>query len=188
MAKAPAKQETPAAAVAPKKNKKWLIIIIAVVFLVLVLAGGVAFLLLKKSHGGGENPAGESAGKSSKSEAQPVFVRLEAFTVGLQPDPEKQGQYLQTVPELKVRDITVDEKLKGYMPEIRYKIILLLQSKKPSDLSTPQGVEKLSFELRNQINQILSGGVKPVAAGEAAANAGPNDPVQAVVFSSFIIQ
>jgi len=183
MAKAPAKQEAPAATAAPKSSKKWLIIILAVVLLLVVLGGGAAFLLLKKSHSNGDSAHAESAAK--KSEEQPVFVRLETFTVGLQPDTEKQGQYLQVVPELKVGDKLVEEKIKGYLPEIRYKTILLLSSKKPSELSTPQGVEKLSYELRNNINQILGG--KPPA-GAPAATAGANEPVQAVVFTSFIIQ
>ena len=186
MAKAPAKQEAPAATAAPKSSKKWLIIGLAVFVLLLVLGGGVAFLLLKKSHGDGDEKHSESSSKSSKPEAIPMFVKMESFTVKLQPDAEKQEQYLQAVPELRVSDITVNEKVKVYMPEIRYKTLLLLSSKKPSELSTPQGVEKLSYELRNQINQILSG--KPADAAAAVATAGPNDQVQAVVFTSFIIQ
>lgn len=185
MAKAPPRQETPAVAAAPKKSKKWLIIILAILIVLLVLGGGVALLLLKKGHGD-DGQASESSGKSSKSEALPKFVKLESFTVKLQPDAEKQEQYLQAVPELRVSDITVDEKVKVYMPEIRYKTLLLLSSKKPSELSTPQGVEKLSYELRNQINQILSG--KPAGEAAASASAGPTDQVLAVVFTSFIIQ
>ncbi len=187
MAKAPAKQEAPAAAAAaPKSSKKWLIIGLAVLVLLLVLGGGVALLLLKKGHGDADEKRTESAGKNSKAEALPMFMKLESFTVKLQPDAEKQEQYLQAVPELRVSDITVNEKVKVYMPEIRYKTLLLLSSKKPSELSTPQGVEKLSYELRNQINQTLSGSAKP--AGDATASAAPNDQVQAVVFTSFIIQ
>ena len=116
-----------------------------------------------------------------------MFVRLEPFTVKLQPDPEKQQeQYLQLVPELRVLDAPVAEKIKVYMPEIRHKMLLLLSSKKPVELSTPPGVEKLSIELRIQVNLIVDGEQKsaPPADGKPRAE----DSVQSVLFTSFIIQ
>jgi flagellar FliL protein len=73
------------------------------------------------------------------------------------------------------------------MPEIRYKTLLLLSSKRPSEISTPQGVEQLSVELRATINQILDGSnTKPVSQAKAIAD--PNDSTQAVLFTAFIIQ
>ena len=189
MAKAPAKQEAPAAAAAPKKGKKKKLLIILVgLLLVLVLGGGATLFVLKKRQAREEGLTKDSSARNTKPEAPPVFVRMESFTVKLQPDSEKQEQYLQAVPELRVLDASVGDKIKLYMPEIRFKTLLLLSSKKPSELSTPQGVEKLSYELRNQINQILSGGVRPAGAGEPSANAGPGELVQAVLFTSFIIQ
>ena len=187
MAKAPAKQEEPVAHA--KSSKKFLIIIIAVVLLVVVLGGGAAFILLKKKgdseEGDGEH-AKKPAEKSAKHEVLPVFVRLEPFTVKMQADADKPEQYLQLVPELKVLDVTVSEKIKVYMPEIRHKMLLLLSSKKPSELSTPQGVDKLSVDLRNQVNLIVDGEQKaaPPADGKPRAE----DSVQSVLFTSFIIQ
>jgi len=185
MAKAPAKQEEPVASA--KSSKKLLIIIIAVVLLLVILGGAAAVLLLKKKASeDGEGDSKKPAGKSAKHDAAPVFVRLEPFTVKLQADAEKQEQYLQLVPELKVLDAPVGEKIKVYMPEIRHKMLLLLSSRKPSELSTPQGVDKLSTDLRNQVNLIVDGEQKtaPPADGKPRAE----DSVQAVLFTSFIIQ
>lgn len=187
MAKAPAKQEEPAPKA--KSSKKFLIIIVAVVLLVVILGGAAAVLLLKKKGGEdeAEGDAHKPAAKSAKHEVVPVFVRLEPFTVKLQPDPEKQQeQYLQLVPELRVLDAPVAEKIKVYMPEIRHKMLLLLSSKKPVELSTPPGVEKLSIELRIQVNLIVDGEQKsaPPADGKPRAE----DSVQSVLFTSFIIQ
>lgn len=188
MAKAPAKQEEPAPKA--KSSKKFLIIIIAAVLLVVLLGGGVAAFLLMKKKGDAEDGDAEpkkNAAKSAKHQAAPVFVRLEPFTVKLQPDPEKQQeQYLQLVPELRVLDAPVADKIKLYMPEIRHKMLLMLSSKKAAELATPQGVDKLSTDLRNQVNLIVDGEQKtaPPADGKPRAE----DSVQSVLFTSFIIQ
>lgn len=178
-----------------KKRGKLLIIIGAVVLLLVLAGGGAAYFLLKKSsHGSDEEGADEavaeerSTKKSKKENDQPpVFVKLDPFTVKLQP--EGNDAYLQAIPELRVLDIAIGEKVKQYMPEIRHKVLLLLSGKKPSELSTPQGVQTLSNEMRDQINEII-GDTKRKKSAEAAASdrANPNDPVQAVLFTSFIIQ
>ncbi len=187
MAKAPAKQEEPAPKA--KSSKKFLIIILAVVLLVVILGGAAAVLLLKKKgdQDEGEGEVKKHAAKTAKHDVAPVFVRLEPFTVKLQPDPEKQQeQYLQLVPELRVLDAPVADKIKLYMPEIRHKMLLMLSSKKAVELSTPQGVDKLSIDLRNQVNVIVDGEQKtaPPADGKPRSE----DSVQSVLFTSFIIQ
>ena len=78
------------------------------------------------------------------------------------------------------------------MPEIRNNILLLLSGRKPSDLSTPQGMEKLSMDIRNVTNKILDDGAKkPSDKGKERADKGavdPDDAVRAVLFSTFIVQ
>lgn len=180
MAKAPDKQETPPAEAAPKKKKLLLIIIVGLV-LVLAVGGGAAFFLLKKNKSADADPNAEF---EVKHEVPPTFVKLDPFTVKLQPEEGKPEQYMQTTPELKVLDIRVAEKAKVYMPEIRHNVLLLLSGRRPSELSTPQGMEKLSQDLRNEINRILGGEAK----ASPTAKAGAEDPVQAVMFSTFIIQ
>ena len=184
MAKAPAKQEEPVVHKAPRK--KWLLIIVLVLVVVLALGGGgVWWLRMRQSNAAIDGNAAKGVAASSRNDAVPVFVRLEPFTVKLQSDPERSEQYLQMVPELRVLDASIGEKVKLYMPEIRNRILLLLSSKKPSDLSTPQGMETLSIELRNQINQIIDGSQGAPYTGAAPR---PDDPVQSVLYTSFIIQ
>lgn len=189
----------------PKKKKLLLFIIIGV--LVVVLGGGTAaFLLMKKSNThadeeDGDEPPAKTAKKAKKDgpEVLPVFVKLDPFTVKLQP--EQQESYLQATPELRVIDPKIADKVKAYTPEIRHKVLLLMSGKKPSEISTPLGVQKLANEVRDAINLTIDGpktrskGKKgkakeveePAPAG-AADEADPDDSIQAVLFTTFIIQ
>ena len=187
----------PAEAAPPKKKGK-LFLIIGIVVLVLALAGAAAFLLMKKSHTDDEEDGEEAVethkpGKKEKSEKQgpPVFVKLEAFTVRLQN--EGADSYLQAVPELRVLDAQVAEEVKVYNPEIRHKALLVIASKQPADVNNPAGVQKLANELRVTINSILNpppkNKKKKAEEGEEISDtAEPGDPVQAVLFTSFIVQ
>lgn len=198
MAKAPAKQEQSAEEAAPPKPKNKLILIIVIALVVvLALGGGGAYLFLKKKPAAGDDE--EAATAHAKPEAKPTFVKLEAFTVKLLPDEGKQEQqFMQTVPEFKVLNPHVAENVKNYMPEIRHNILLLLSSRRPSDLATPQGMEKLSIDIRKVVNQILDGTpkaskhekepAKDDKEGAKEDKPGPEDSVQAVLFSTFIIQ
>lgn len=191
------KAETAEAEQPPKKSKKLLIIIIAVLVLVIV-GGAAAFFMMKGKPAadeegdeeGDEVPAKVEKKKAKKDDdAPPVFVKLEAFTVKLQT--EQQEAYLQAVPELRVLDAHIGDKVKQYTPEIRHKLLLILSGKRASEISTPQGVQLLANEMRVTINHIIEPpaprrkGKEPEAPGDVA---GPDEPVQAVLFTSFIIQ
>lgn len=192
------KTEDAATEQAPAKSKKGLLIAIAAIVLVVVVGGAAAFFLMKGKPAeegdeeGDEPPAKVEKAKKAKKEhddAPPVFVKLEAFTVKLQT--EQQEAYLQAVPELRVLDAHTGDKIKQYTPEIRHKLLLILSGKKASDISTPQGVQRLANEMRVTINAIIEPpqprkkGKEPEEPGD---NAGPDEPVQAVLFTSFIVQ
>jgi flagellar FliL protein len=183
---------------APKKKSKMMVIIIAAVVAVALIGGGATFFLMKKKPAatdeeGDEAPTKEErAKKASKahSDAPPVFVKLDAFTVKLQS--EGVDAYLQAIPELRVLDAHTGDRIKQYNAEIRHKVLLILAGKKASELSTPQGMQQLSNEMRVTINGILEppaprkkGSKEPEAPGDTA---GPDDPVQSVLFTSFIVQ
>jgi flagellar FliL protein len=191
------KAETAEAEQPPKKSKKLLIIIVAL--LVLVIVGGAAAFFMMKGNAaadeegdeeGDEVPAKVEKKKAKKDhDAPPVFVKLDAFTVKLQT--EQQEAYLQAIPELRVLDAHIGDKVKQYTPEIRHKLLLILSGKRASEISTPQGVQLLANEMRVTINNIIEPpaprrkGKEPEAPGDVA---GPDEPVQAVLFTSFIIQ
>jgi flagellar FliL protein len=180
----------------PKKKSKLMLIIVLVVVIAAVAAGG-AFFMMKKNAAhsdeeGDEPPAKEEKVKKAKKdrpETPPVFVKLDQFVVKLQT--ETQDAYLQAVPELRVLDAQLGDKIKLYTPEIRHKLLLILSGKKASELGNPQGVQKLANEMRVAINHIIEPPPprkKNQPAEEPDDFANPDDPVQAVLFTSFIIQ
>lgn len=179
----------------PKKGKGKLLMIVGIA-LVLLLGGGAAFVvLLKKNAAGGHEEA------KAQPMKPPIFVNLEPFTVNLQP--ENGEQYLQAVVALKISEKEVEEQIKVYMPELRHRILLLLSGKKASEISGPEERDMLSGEIRRQVNTVLyaASGRKPPEhtparpIGKVAAivtapahAASPEDPIQGVLFTSFIIQ
>jgi flagellar protein FliL len=177
----------------PKKKSKLLLIIVIIVVLVAAVGGGVVYLIASKraaqSLEEGDGAPVKEAVRSEATETKPIFVKLDPFTVKLQT--ETQEAYLQVVPELRVLNEHVGEEIKTYMPEIRHKVLLILAGKKASDLSSPQGVQQLSNEMRVTINAVIEPmpqrrrGRMTAEPGDVAA---PDDPVQEVLFTSFIVQ
>lgn len=162
---------------APKKKGKLLIIIIAAVVLLGAIGGGALFMLKSSNHDDEEEVATDApkAKKKSGKEAPPVYVALENFTVNLMPD---QGeQYLQVAVSVELTDAAVGEQIKLHMPKLRNKVMLLLSSKKASDLASKEGKEGLAEEIRQQMNEVLE-----------PASKGKDGPIREVLFTSFIIQ
>lgn len=178
------KAAKPAAAAGEEKpkSKKMMIIIIAV--LVLVIAGAAGFFLMGNKH--------EDAEEEPKAEhaAHPVFVTMEPFTVNLQR--EEGDQFLQIGLSLKVLDPKLEEEIKANMPEIRSKLLLLLSSKRASELSTPEGKKQLASEIVEETNVVLGAGEsheEAPAKGKKSKHAPkPKEGVEDVLFTSFIIQ
>jgi flagellar FliL protein len=168
-------------AAAPKKSGKKLLIVVIVLLVVVLLVGGAgAFLLLKRQHveeiDEEEVPVEtvRSRKKSAKPQA-PVYVAMDAFTVNLVP--ESGEQFVQLIISVEVADAESGEMIKAYTPKIRNNVMMLLSSKKASELLTKEGKEKLAEEIRDQMNQVLD----PRARGDDV-------PVREVLFTSFIIQ
>lgn len=189
---ADAKKTEEAAATPKKKSKLMLFSIIGVV--VLLIAGGGAFFLMHKpapaSSGEGTEEAAEKDKKTGHN-APPAFYKFDkAFTVKLQT--AEQEAYLQTEVQLKLKDPHGEELIKQYEPELKHRLTLAMMGKKASDLVTAAGVQQLANELRDVANHVieppLPQATPPAATTEAAENAAPDAPVQAVLFSTFILQ
>ncbi|MBK7765577.1 MAG: flagellar basal body-associated FliL family protein [Sulfuritalea sp.] len=191
--------ETEVEAPPPKKKGK-LMLFIVIGALVLVLGGGgAAYFLLKKkpvdeSADGEEAPTEVKTRKKDKKADHnpPSFHKFDKpFTVKLQT--EQQEAYLQAEVQLRVLDSAALEALKQYDPELKHRIMLILLAKKASDLSTAQGVQRLSNEIRETVNNTLEPpvprkGKEKTEVKEPGDVAAPDAPVQAVLFTSFIIQ
>ena len=188
MAKEEKAAEGAQADAAPKKSKKLLIIIVAAVLVVVLAGGGAAFFLLKKSdepHDDEEVAAADRDAKGKKKgekEVPPVFVPLEPFTSNLVQ--ETGDQYLAVTLQVRVEDPATAEKLKQYMPVVRHEVLLLISTKRPSELNTTEGRQLFFDEVRDKLNSILE--PSPPARGKKQAV--PDGPIKAVLATQFIVQ
>ncbi len=187
MAKAPAPAaDAPAAEGAAPKKKSKMMIIIAAVVVVLIAAGAAAFFIMKKNKGGEEGESAESHAPAKKAKDHshpPAFVNLEPFTVNL--TPENGEQYLQVVVVFKLPDEKSGEGVKVYMPELRHRILMTLSSKKASELSTADGRMELANQIMDEANSVVGTPGRTDKNGKKVAAEGP---IEAVLFTSFIIQ
>lgn len=149
----------------PKKSKKKLFLILAV-FLLILGSGGAWFAL---DEGGGE-PGAEPAVEAAKP---PVYLAMEPFTVNLQP--EIGEQYLQVAFTLQVADQSQVDQVKLYMPLVRSRLLLLLSSKKPSELASAEGKQKLQEQIIEQVREPFTPQGAPLG-------------ISGVFFTAFVIQ
>lgn len=147
-----------------KKSKKklWMLSLIVLLLIGAGAGGGWYYWSSQKS----DQPAPVKAGP-------PTFVALDSFTVNLQPDP--QDHYLQIGITLQVPGKDEAELMKLHMPQVRSRLLLLLSSKKASEISTVEGKNKLAQEIAEQVKLPFS-------------PAGAQQPVANVFFTSFVIQ
>jgi flagellar FliL protein len=185
---------------APKKKGKLILFIIIGVVVLALIGGGAAFFLMKKKPVEGEEGDEEATAKVEKAKkkdkkkdphAAPAFYKFDKpFTVKLVA--EGGEAYLQVDVQLKLLSATLTDELKSYDPEIKHKVTLLLLGKKSTDLNTAQGVQRLSNEIRDTINHIIEPpspkAKKAADHAEPEEEAGPDEPVQAVLFTTFIVQ
>lgn len=167
----PKAKAAPAADAAPAKQSKKNVIIIALVVLIACGAtGGGVFFLTKGSAGA----APEAKAKQSAKKAEvPVFVPIEPFTVNLQP--ENGDQFLQTAITLQVAGPSQVDIIKLNMPQVRSRLLLLLSSKKASEINSGEGKKKLTDEIIEQLKQPF-------------VPKGDEQDITGVFFTSFIIQ
>ena len=134
----PALAAVPAAdAAAPAKKKSKLLLIIIALLVLGGAGGGGAWWFLGRAHDAAEP-------KIAKAKP-PVFHTLDPFTVNLAE--ENGDHYLQVSVVYQVADNKVVDEVKTYLPVIRNRILLLLSAKRPSELATAEGKQKLVDEL-----------------------------------------
>jgi len=199
----------PAADAPAKKGSKKLIIIIAAAVLALVVVGGgAAFFLMKSKHADDEE-GGDGGGSASHAKAEakheapkakakdphavPTFVPLEPFTVNLADRDHE--RYAQIGITLEVDDPKFAEQMKGFMPAIRSAILLVLAHKTGEELLERDGKEKLAEEIAREAVRPMGIEIDVEDEEDDASSkkkkkkrAPVYNPVQRVLFSSFIIQ
>lgn len=157
--------EAAAAPSAEGKKKPFLIILIALLA-VGVGIGGTWYYM--------------SSQRVGEEEAAPVkklpakFIKLETFTVNLQSE-DDDPRYLQVELVIKVNETEVVDVIASKTPEIRNQILLLLSSKKPTEISTLEGKQQLSQD----ISEVIKQKIEPEAL---------QADILDLLFTSFIIQ
>lgn len=149
-----------------QKKKKPLVMILVVALVALVGGVGASWFLLK-------DQIQAEGGEAKKSVLPTSFMDLDVFTVNLQP--EDGNYYLQVGLTIKILQTKVGDVIKKQMPEIRNRLLLLLSSKKPSEISTPDGKQQLSTEITNEIRESLDSTTM-------------QEEILGVLFTSFVIQ
>ena len=131
----PALAAVPAAdAAAPAKKTKSKLLPIIIALLVLGGAGGGgAWWFFGRAH--------DAAEPKVAKVKPPVFHTLDPFTVNL--TEENGDHYLQVSIVYQVADNKIVDEVKTYLPVIRNRVLLLLSAKRPSELATAEGKQKL---------------------------------------------
>ncbi|WAJ36062.1 flagellar basal body-associated protein FliL [Pseudomonas sp. GOM7] len=157
------------------KSKLKLIILIVVVLLLAVglSIGGTWFFLSKDKKA--EEPAHEDAAAAAAPVHQPaIYQDLQpAFVVNYNVD--GRTRYLQVSMALMGRDAAGMEKLKGNVPVLRNRLVMLLSGQDFKALQTPLGKEML-------LQQALAS-VQEVAQKETGSTV-----VEQVLFTNFVLQ
>ncbi len=159
-AKPAAKEETPVAA--PPKSRK--LLTFSMLLLLATAAGGAGWFYTK-----GHVPNRHPADAISEPAPEARFIPLgENFMVNLQR--EEGDRNLQAGITLKVLQPELEDRIADLLPEIRSRLLLLLSSKKPSELLTAEGKRKLIAEIIAETDSVLAQGSAPAKAAPAAAH------------------
>lgn len=184
-----------APAAKPKKSRKLLFIIVGVVLLALIGAGAALFIMKKNAaeddESADEEPVAAHQAKDPKH--APTFVPLENMVVNLA-DPGG-TRFIQLGLTLQLQDAKTEADVKTYMPSIRSAILLLISQRTADEMLQVQGKAKLANDIIAAISKEMGYVVAGHDAGEVEGAAkkkkkpaAPPNPVQAVLFSSLIVQ
>jgi flagellar protein FliL len=191
-----------AQAPAKPKSKKLLFIIIGVVVLALV-GGGAAFFLMKKKAADAEGE-GDGAATAHKEETHaappkrdpkvpPTFLPLDNMVVNLA-DPGG-NRFAQLGITLQLGDPKTSDEIKTYMPSIRNGILILISQRTADEMLKPDGKEALTHDIVAEISNVMGYEYEHPDAEPAVDAKGKKkkkrevyNPVEGVLFSSFIVQ
>lgn len=181
---------------AKPKSKKLLFILIGVVVLALLGAGGALYVIKKNAAAAAAGDGEEEivADKHDEHKTPPTFLPLDSMVINLA-DPGG-NRFVQMVITLQLKDAKTGEDIKLYMPTIRNSILMLASQRTAQQILLIQGKEELAGEIVREISHIMGYELDEEHAGseddsgsskKKRRSAAPN-PLQGVLFSSFIVQ
>lgn len=165
----PAPDVAQADSASPPRKRSGLILIIAAV-IVIAAAGAGAWLLLGHS---------SSKSKAARAEVKPagpaIYVALDPpFVTNFEAD--QVVRFLQLSVEVMTHDPATVDLIKANDPIVRNDLLLLFSNQKYADISTSQGKERLRSEALTAVRKVV------------ADNGGKPDSVEAIYFTSFVMQ
>lgn len=149
-------------------NKKKIILFVLIGILSVGAGIGGTWYFMKQQQEDGSDVT------AKKKKKPTTFIKLESFTVNLQSD-NREPRYLQVELSLKANESEAVKIIENKKPEVRNQILLLLSSKKPSEINTLEGKQKLSQEIIQAIRSKVD-------------SEDLEDDILDVLFTSFIIQ
>lgn len=179
-----------------KKSKKLLFIIVGVVLLALIGAGAALFIMKKNAAAADDEYADEepaAAHQAKDPKHAPVFMPLENMVVNLA---DAGGtRFIQLGLTLQLQDAKTETDVKTYMPSIRSDILLLISQRTADEMLQVQGKAKLANDIvaaiSKEMGYVVAGHEADEVEGAAKKKKKPAalpNPVQAVLFSSLIVQ
>ena len=185
MSAAAAATTAPPADAPKKKGKKLLFILIGVVVLALAGAGGAIYILKKNTSEDGEHSEEETV-KPLDAKSAPTFLPLENMVVNLAD--AGGNRFVQVGLTLQLADAATGDAVKAFMPSLRSQILVLISQRTSEELLQVQGKEKLASDIIATIAKTMGYPVPKAGASKDKPKDAAADPVQAVLFSSFIVQ
>ncbi|MBX3609669.1 MAG: flagellar basal body-associated FliL family protein [Hydrogenophaga sp.] len=176
-----------------KKGKKLLFVIIGVLVLAIAGAGGALFILKKNTaddeYADEEDHPAEV--KHVDPKHAPTFLPLENMVVNLA-DPGG-NRYIQIGLTLQLQDAATGDAVKAFMPSVRSQVLMLLSKRTSEEVLSGEGKEKLNKDIIAAVSETMGYEVDDPHADEEDGKKKkkrrtPPNPVQAVLFSSFIVQ
>ncbi len=150
-------------------GKKKMVMIILVAILSIGAGIGGTWYFMQSQQGEEDEP------KKKKKKKPTEFIKFESFTVNLQPEEDGERHYLQVEISLKVDQTEVVGIIKEKMPEIRNKTLLILSSRKASEILSLEGKQQLGKSIVEEIQSIVG-------------DEDLSEDIKETLFNSFIIQ
>jgi flagellar protein FliL len=148
-----------------------------------LLAAAAAFFLLRQdtAEDEDEDEAAMASQQSLKDRPLPSFLPMDSMVVNLA-DPGGH-RVVQLGITLQLRDADASALVKAHMPSIRSGVLLLISQRSAEEVLRVEGKERLAHDITAEIAAVMG---HPAGNGRSVPSR--RSPVQAVLFSSFIVQ
>jgi len=185
------------AATAPPKSKKMLLIVVVLLVVIALGAVGAVLYLKKQRDAAAFGDEAQPEAKQHVETGSPTYLPLDNMVVNLADQGGERVAQIGVTFEL--QDAKAVEKVKLYLPTIRSSVLLLVSQRTSEELLKIEGKEKLAKDILREAS-VPFGGIEEEVDEADTSKTGKNpssrkrrrapvdQPIQRVLFSSFIVQ